>query len=110
MKHEWVGLSDGVAHVAQRKTSCADFLCRLSNSLRDGYRPPGKDPAIESGAIYARVPSADQKADVERQLRRLTEYALQERLTVVRSASKNGSGLDGDRVKTCVGNLTRLCR
>jgi len=45
--------------------------------------------AIGSRAIYARVPSLDQKANLER---RLAKYASQERLTAVRSVSENGSG------------------
>jgi Resolvase, N terminal domain len=48
-------------------------------------------------AIYARVSSADQKADLERQLGRLAEFASRERLMVVRSVSEIGSGLNGHR-------------
>src|SRR5499427_6596586 len=36
---------------------------------------PPKAPTVESVAIYARVSSADQKGDLERQLGRLAEYA-----------------------------------
>jgi predicted site-specific integrase-resolvase len=50
-------------------------------------------------AIYARVSSADQKADLERQLGRLAEFASRERLMVVRSVSEIGSGLNGHRAK-----------
>ena len=46
---------------------------------------PPKAPTVESVAIYARVSSADQKAELERQLGRLAEYASRERLMVIRS-------------------------
>jgi putative resolvase len=48
-------------------------------------------------ALYARVSSGDRKADLERQLGRLAAYASRERLTVVRSVSEIGSGLNGRR-------------
>jgi predicted site-specific integrase-resolvase len=54
---------------------------------------------VESVAIYARVSSADQKADLERQPGRLAEYASRERLMVIRSVSEIGSGLNGHRAK-----------
>jgi putative resolvase len=60
---------------------------------------PPQTRAIESVAIYARVSSADQKAELERQLGRLAEYASRERLTVVRSVSDIGSGINGHRAK-----------
>ena len=61
-------------------------------------RPP-QTVAVEAVALYARVSSADQKADLERQLGRLADYASRERLTVVRSVSEVGSGLNGHRAK-----------
>jgi putative resolvase len=57
---------------------------------------PPKTPAVESAAIYARVSSADQKAELERQLGHLADYASRERLMVV---SEIGSGLNGHRAK-----------
>ena len=46
---------------------------------------PPQAQAAESVALYARVSSGDQKADLERQLGRLAEYASREKLTVTRS-------------------------
>ena len=43
--------------------------------------------------------SADQNADLERQLGRLADDASRERLTVIRSVSEIGSGLNGHRAK-----------
>ena len=60
---------------------------------------PPQAQAAESVALYARVSSGDQKADLERQLGRLAEYASKEKLTVTRSISEIGSGLNGHRTK-----------
>lgn len=48
-------------------------------------------------ALYARVSSADQKADLDRQLARLSEYAAGQRLLVIESVREVGSGLNGHR-------------
>jgi putative resolvase len=61
------------------------------------HPPPA--PSAEAVALYARVASADQKADLERQLGRLADDASRERLTVIRSVSEIGSGLNGHRAK-----------
>jgi len=50
-------------------------------------------------AIYARVSSSGQKQDLERQLGRLISYASKNNLTVVKSVSEIGSGLNGKRKK-----------
>jgi putative resolvase len=60
---------------------------------------PPKTRASEAVALYARVSSADRKADLERQLGRLADYASREGLTVVRSVSEIGSGLNDQRTK-----------
>jgi predicted site-specific integrase-resolvase len=50
-------------------------------------------------ALYARVPSTDQKADLERQTQRLRDYAAAHGLKVVREVQEIGSGLNGHRKK-----------
>ena len=60
---------------------------------------PPEAPSIDAVALYARVSSADKKSDLERQLGRLAGYASREKLTVVRSVSEIGSGLNGHRTK-----------
>jgi predicted site-specific integrase-resolvase len=60
---------------------------------------PPTAPIAETVALYARVSSGDQKADLERQLGRLAGFASQERMTVVRSVAEIGSGLNGHRAK-----------
>lgn len=58
-------------------------------------------PKTKSGgvALYARVSSADQKADLERQLSRLAMFASENKLSVAQSITEIGSGLNGHRVK-----------
>ncbi len=55
--------------------------------------------ACERVALYARVSSHDQRADLDRQLSRLSQFAAQQNLHVVESVSEVGSGLNGKRRK-----------
>lgn len=50
-------------------------------------------------ALYARVSSSDQKADLDRQLARLSQYASERHLFVGESIQEIGSGLNGHRKK-----------
>lgn len=50
-------------------------------------------------ALYARVSSADQKNDLDRQLARLVEFAAEKGLKVSRVVKEIGSGLNGQRPK-----------
>jgi predicted site-specific integrase-resolvase len=56
-------------------------------------------PASRSGvtAVYARVSSADQKADLDRQVARVTAWAAAEGLAVGRVVTEVGSALNGKR-------------
>lgn len=57
-------------------------------------------PATESaadGVIYARVSSHDQRADLDRQVGRLTTWATERDLTVGQVVTEVGSGLSGKR-------------
>ena len=50
---------------------------------------------VEGGAaLYARVSSADQKADLDRQIARLSEFAAVHRLTVIDVVKETGSDLN----------------
>jgi predicted site-specific integrase-resolvase len=60
---------------------------------------PPQASAIEAVALYARVSRAAQQADLERQLGRLADDASRARLTVIRSISEVGSGLNGHRAE-----------
>src|SRR6202142_4159376 len=46
-------------------------------------------------ALYARVSSADQKSDLDRQLARLSEFAALKHLRVIEVVREVGSGLNG---------------
>lgn len=94
-KSEWVDLQDRMAHVARREATCA----RRTACDRHGNRAPPQPSSPDTVTLYARVSSGDQKADLERQLGRLAEYASRERFKVIRSVSEVGSGLNGDRAK-----------
>ena len=50
-------------------------------------------------AVYARVSSADQKADLDRQVARVTEWATGQRLAVDRVVTEAGPALNGKRRK-----------
>lgn len=50
-------------------------------------------------AIYARVSSADRKADLDRQVARLLEFANSRGLAVAKAVTEIGSGLNGNRRK-----------
>lgn len=52
---------------------------------------------VGGAALYARVSSADQKNDLDRQLARLTEFAVARNLPVVDAVKEVGSGLNGHR-------------
>jgi putative resolvase len=56
-------------------------------------------PVCGGVGLYARVSSHDQKSDLERQLARLSSWAAQAGLTVVRVEAGVGSGMNGARAK-----------
>ncbi|WXG41554.1 MAG: IS607 family transposase [Candidatus Freyarchaeum deiterrae] len=49
--------------------------------------------ATNNTALYARVSSADQKSDLERQMQRLRDYAAAQGLKVIKEVQETGSGL-----------------
>ncbi len=58
--------------------------------------PPRETP-VEVVALYARVSSRDQQADLTRQVGRLSEFATSRGMQVTQTASEIGSGLNGRR-------------
>src|ERR1019366_7669769 len=48
-------------------------------------------------ALYARVSSSDQKADLDRQLARLAEFAVGQKFAIIDAVKEVGSGLNGHR-------------
>lgn len=60
---------------------------------------PAGEGAAGGVVIYARVSSHDQRADLDRQVGRLTAWATEQGLTVVQVVTEVGSGLNGKRPK-----------
>ena len=54
-------------------------------------------PQVNGVALYARVSSSDQKGDLDRQLARLTEHAVNNKMVIVDAVKEVGSGLNGHR-------------
>jgi predicted site-specific integrase-resolvase len=87
-------LSDRLEVVEDRQTSGAG----LPDADRDRGDP--ELPETSGGvALYARVSSSDQKKDLDAQLGRLAIWASSQKMTVVRTATEVGSGLNGHRPK-----------
>jgi len=64
--------------------------------VRDATTPA---PTTGRVALYARVASADQKADLDRQMRRLQDYAASRGYAVSKEVSEIASGLNDHRPK-----------
>ena len=62
--------------------------------------PAATEPAPEGvTAVYARVSSADQRADLDRQVARVTAWATGQNMVVARVVTEVGSALNGRRKK-----------
>ncbi len=61
--------------------------------------PGGSDAPVGGVGLYARVSSHDQRADLDRQVARLSEWAGQADALVVRVEAEVGSGMNGARRK-----------
>ncbi len=69
-------------------------------------KEPAISPSVRSVVLYARVSSADQRADLDRQIARLAAYADAQGWVVARSVFEIGSGLNGTVPSSCVFWLT----
>ena len=65
-----------------------------------GHKAAGPSPQGRAG-LYARVSSPDQRADLDRQVARLSAWAAQGGLPVVRVEAEVGSGVNGARAGAC---------
>lgn len=61
--------------------------------------PPGKPGGCGHTAVYARVSSADQKADLDRQVARVTAWATTQQIPVDKVVVEVGFALNGHRSK-----------
>ncbi|MDA8046764.1 MAG: IS607 family transposase [Actinomycetota bacterium] len=59
---------------------------------------PGEGPAGQT-VVYARVSSADQRSDLDRQVARVTAWATSQEMSVDRVVTEVGSALNGHRRK-----------
>ena len=55
------------------------------------------DEPVQTAAIYARVNSGDQKKDLDRQLLRLVDYAIEHQILISDKVKEIGSGMNGQR-------------
>lgn len=96
----------GVSYQTAWRMFSSGKLEDMAEQLPSGtiiVKPKSKE---EGGvALYARVSSQQQKASLEKQVARLTEYAVQKKIIVSEIVQEIGSGLNGHRKK-----LLRLLR
>lgn len=85
----WKWFRDGTLPVPAVQTALGTILV---NPQAASSRPGGF-------GLYARVSSHDQRADLDRQVARLTEWAARAGQPVVRVEAEVGSGMNGSRSK-----------
>jgi predicted site-specific integrase-resolvase len=98
---EWAQ-SQGIAYVTARRQYAAGTLpvptYRLGRLIMVGD-PLAAAPQAGQVVVYARVLSADQRTDLDRQVARVTAWATGNKLAVSRVVTEVGSALSGDRKK-----------
>jgi len=86
----WRWFRDGQLPVPAIRTPSGTILVEV---------PRGSDVATRKVVVYARVSSHDQRADLDRQVARLTEWATAQGMTVGEVVTEVGSGMNGKRRK-----------
>jgi predicted site-specific integrase-resolvase len=97
---EWAE-SQGIAYVTARRWFTAGTLPVPARKV-GGLILVGSETAGQSAGrtvVYARVSSADQRSDLDRQVARITTWATGEGLAVNRVVTEVGSALNGHRRK-----------
>jgi predicted site-specific integrase-resolvase len=103
---EWAA-SQGIAYITARRQYAAGTLpvptYRLGRLIMVGepLTPARADAGQVAGqvVVYARVSSADQRPDLDRQVARVTAWATGQHLPVSRVVTEVGSALNGHREK-----------
>jgi predicted site-specific integrase-resolvase len=99
---EWAA-SQGIAYITARRQYAAGTLpvptYRLGRLIMVGEPLTRSTTSTGTVVVYARVSSADQKPDLDRQVARVTEWATGQKLAVGRVVTEVGSALDGRRKK-----------
>lgn len=99
---EWAAAT-GVSYATARRRYEAGTLpvstYRLGRLIMVGEPVTGAKADSGQVVVYARVSSADQKPDLDRQVARVTTWATSQRLAVSRVVTEVGSALNGHREK-----------
>lgn len=99
---EWAAAT-GVSYATARRQYATGTLpvptYRLGRLIMVGEPITPEPPAAGQVVVYARVSSVDQKADLDRQVARVTVWATGQQLAVSRVVTEVGSALDGHRKK-----------
>ena len=99
---DWAA-SQGVAYITARRQYAAGTLpiptYRLGRLIMVGEPLAAVGADVGQTVVYARVSSADQKADLDRQVARVTVWATGQGLAVGRVVTEVGSALNGKRKK-----------
>ncbi|MGI8685888.1 MAG: IS607 family transposase [Acidimicrobiales bacterium] len=96
---EWAR-ANGVSRQSATRWFHAGVLPVAARQLATGTILVDEATAPAAGvAIYARVSSADQRGDQDRQVARLTAVATERRLPPTKVVAEVGSGLNGHRTK-----------
>jgi predicted site-specific integrase-resolvase len=99
---EWAAAT-GVSYATARRRYEAGTLpvptYRLGRLIMVGEPVTGAKVGAGQVVVYARVSSADQKADLDRQVSRVTVWATGQKLAVSRVVTEVGSALGGHRKK-----------
>ncbi|MEV0273720.1 IS607 family transposase [Hamadaea sp. NPDC050747] len=99
---EWAA-STGIAYITARRQYAAGTLpvptYRIGRLIMVGEPVTGAPTRDAQTVVYARVPSADQKSDLDRQVARVTVWATSQRLGVDRVVTEVGSAVNGHSKK-----------
>ena len=97
---EWAA-STGIAYITARRQYAAGTLpvptYRVGRLIMVGEPVTGARTDAGQTVVYARVSSADQRADLDRQVARVTTWATGQGLAVDRVVTEVGSALNGQR-------------
>jgi predicted site-specific integrase-resolvase len=97
---EWAAAT-GISYATARRRYESGTLpvpvYRLGRLIMVGEPLTGAAPRAGQVVVYARVSSADQELDLDRQVARVTVWATGQKLAVDRVVTEVGSALDGHR-------------
>lgn len=99
---EWAA-STGIAYITARRQYAAGTLpvptYRIGRLIMVGEPVTGTSAETGQTVVYARVSPADQEADLDRHVARVTVWAASQKIGVDRVVTEVGSALNGHRKK-----------